>query len=52
MMDQTTFAPPTTRSAYEGWVRLWETIYDCRWPGRDRDTVQWLAAYLDWRHEQ
>ena len=36
-MDQKTRTKTQMRSEYDGWVRLWETIYDCPWPGRERD---------------
>jgi hypothetical protein len=51
-MNQMHRATPHTREAYDGWVRLWEMIYDCPWPGKDRDVQQWLSAYLDWEEEQ
>ncbi|HZS00016.1 MAG TPA: hypothetical protein VFE37_14980 [Chloroflexota bacterium] len=51
-MDQAKRSTPPARTTYDGWVRLWEIIYGCRWPGRDRDAAEWLAAYLDWQHDQ
>jgi hypothetical protein len=51
-MDQKARTKTQMRSEYDGWVRLWETIYNCPWPGRDRQGVELLAAYLDWREAQ
>jgi hypothetical protein len=52
MMGRATNATLPARTAHDGWVELWELIYGEPWPGSERDTIQWLAAYLDWKHDQ
>ncbi|HLH23226.1 MAG TPA: hypothetical protein VK066_11930 [Chloroflexota bacterium] len=51
-MNQANVTKTPTHSIYDGWVRLWEAIYGCPWPGKDRNASQWLAAYLDWKTAQ
>ena len=36
----------------DGWLRLWEAIYEHPWPLRDQQAMQAFAAWYDWRHDQ
>lgn len=38
--------------ADDGWIRLWEAIYERPWPLRDRETRAMFAAWCDWRRDQ
>jgi hypothetical protein len=52
MMKRAKNATLPARTPRDGWVELWELIYDEPWPGNSFNSIEWLAAYLDWKRDQ